>query len=98
MKIKAVFDAIIVRPIDEGEQTHGSIIIPDMGKEKHIIGDVISVGPGRYSYLNGEKIPVQIKVGDRVILPQMGVTHLEDDEGELIACDEGKVLGIVEKE
>jgi len=98
MKLQAVFDAIIVQPLDEGETTYGSIIVPDMGKEKHVTGDVISVGPGKRSLLNGEFIPTTIKVGDRVVLPQVGITKLEGADGELIACDEGKVLAIVHKE
>ena len=98
MKLTAVFDAIIVRPLPEEETTYGSIIVPDMGKEKSTIGDVLSVGPGKRSLLNGEFIPTTIKVGDRVMLPQVGVTKLEDGDGELIACDEGKVLAIVQKE
>ena len=98
MKLTAVFDAIIVRPLPDEETTYGSIIVPDMGKEQSTIGDVLSVGPGKRSLLNGEFIPTTIKVGDRVMLPQVGVTKLEDVEGELIACDEGKVLAIVQKE
>ena len=98
MKLQAVFDAIIVRPLPDEETTYGSIIVPDMGKEKHIIGDVISVGPGRRSPLSGELIATSTKVGERVILPQVGVTKLEDEQGELIACDEGKILAYVEVE
>jgi len=98
MKLKAVFDAIIVRPLPDEETTYGSIIVPDMGKEKHIVGDVISVGPGRRSPLSGELIRTTTRVGDRVILPQVGITKLEDEDGELVACDEGKVLAIVEVE
>ena len=98
MKIQAVFDAIIVRPLPDEETTYGSIIVPDMGKEKHIIGDIISVGPGRRSPLSGEFIQMTMEVGQRVILPQVGITKIEDEEGELVACDEGKVLAIIEKE
>ena len=93
-KLKAVFDAIIVKPLEEEETTYGSIIVPDMGKEKHLTGDVISVGPGRRS-VTGDLIPTTIKVGDRVVLPQVGITKLESSDGELVACDEGKVLAIL---
>mgnify|MGYP000442239410 CR=1 FL=1 len=98
MKVKAVFDAIIVNPLPEEETTYGSIIVPDMGKEKHVIGDVVSVGPGKRSLLNGEFIPTTIRVGDRVLLPQVGITKIEFEDGEYIACDEGKVLAIVNVE
>lgn len=98
MEFKAVFDAIIVRPLPDEETTYGSIIVPDMGKEKHIIGDIVSVGPGRRSPLSGELIPMSMRVGQRVILPQVGITKIEDEDGELVACDEGKVLAIVKVE
>lgn len=97
MNLKAVFDAIIVKPLEEDETTYGSIIVPDMGKEKHITGDVISVGPGRRT-ITGELIKPEIKVGDRVVLPQVGITKLESPDGELIAAQESKVLAIVEIE
>lgn len=98
MKLKAVFDSIIVKPLEEEEQTAGSLILPDLGKERHITGDVVSVGPGRPSFSTGEIIPTLIKVGDRVLLPKVGVTTLETDEGEFLACDELKVLAVVTKE
>lgn len=96
-KLKAVFDAIIVKPLEEDETTYGSIIVPDMGKEKNITGDVISVGPGRRT-ITGELIKPEIKVGDRVVLPQVGITKLESEDGELIAAQESKVLAIVLRE
>jgi len=97
MNFKAVFDSIIVEKIEEDEKSYGSIIVPDMTKEKHIIGKVISVGPGRRSILSGDLIPTTIKEGDEVILPQNGITYLEHKDGEYIACDEGKVLAIMKK-
>lgn len=97
MNLKAVFDAIIVKPLEEDETTYGSIIVPDMGKEKNITGDVISVGPGRRT-ITGELIKPEIKVGDRVVLPQVGITKLESEDGELIAAQESKVLAIVLRE
>ena len=51
-------DRIVIKPIDEGEQTYGSIVIPDMGKEKPEMGEVISVGPGRLSEY-GKMIPIR---------------------------------------
>lgn len=98
MKLKAVFDSIIVKQVEEEEQSVGSLILPDLGKEKHITGDVVSVGPGRPSFMTGEIIPTYIKVGDRVLLPKVGVTTLETDEGEFLACEENKVLAVVNKE
>jgi len=99
MKYKAVFDSVIAKKLDEDETSYGSIIVPDMGKEKNIVADVIDIGPGRRSIFTGETIPVQIKKGDRVILPQIGITNLEIIDGdEYIAFDEGKVLAIIKED
>ena len=61
-------DRILVKPIDEGEQTYGSIVIPDMGKERPEMGEVIAVGPGRQTEF-GQYIRVNAKVGDVVLVP-----------------------------
>jgi chaperonin GroES len=96
MKLKAVFDAIIVKEIEQDESQFGSIIVPDMGKEKHIIGEVIDVGPGRRSIMTGEIFKPYLKVGQKVILPRVGITSLFLEGEEYIGCDEGKVLAILE--
>ena len=64
-------DRILIRPIDEGEQTYGNIVIPDMGKEKPEMGEVLAVGPGRQSELDPSKIISvrSCKVGDTVLVP-----------------------------
>mgnify|MGYP000017301387 CR=1 FL=1 len=48
--VKALFNAVIIKPIEEEESTHGTIIVPDMGKEKALIGTIVSIGPGQSSY------------------------------------------------
>ena len=98
MKLKAVFDSIILKLVEDEEESIGSLIIPDLGKEKHVTADVIAVGPGRPSFMTGEIIPTSIKVGDRVLLPKVGVTTLEVDGEEFLACEESKVLAVLIKE
>ena len=66
-------DRVVVKPIDEGEQMYGSIVVPDMGKEKPEMGTVISVGPGRQTEF-GHFIRVNAKVGDVVLIPD-GAFH-----------------------
>ena len=70
-------DRILIRPIDEGEQTYGNIVIPDMGKEKPEMGEVLAVGPGRQSELDPSKIISvrSCKVGDTVLLEGTGFKH-----------------------
>ena len=54
MKLEAVFDSVIIKPVDIEDTMYGNIIVPDLGKEKSLIGEVVSVGPGKES-ITGEK-------------------------------------------
>ena len=69
MSLEALFDAVIVKPIEIEETTYGNIIVPDLGKEKNETAEVISVGPGKPT-ITGEFIPTQLKVGDKVVYLQ----------------------------
>ena len=60
-------DRVLIKPIDEGEQMYGNIVIPDMGKEKPEMGKVLAIGPGRLSEF-GSQISVNAVVGDIVLV------------------------------
>jgi chaperonin GroES len=94
MNLTAVFDAIIVKPIETQEHKHGSIVIPDMGKEKNLTGTIVAVGPGKPT-IAGEFIPTSLKVGQTVILPQMGPVKVEVDREDYYVCSENTVLAII---
>ena len=94
--MKALYNAVIIRPIEEDESTYGTIIVPDMGKEKNLKGTVVSVGPGYYSVM-GHFIETVVKEGDVVILPQMGPTKMSFDGGEYYMIEEKKILAVLEK-
>ena len=94
--VKALFNAVIIEPIEEEESVHGTIIVPDMGKEKNLKGTVVSVGPGYYSGM-GHFIETTVKEGDVVLLPQMGPTKVDYEGKEYYMIEENKILGIVEK-
>ena len=96
MKLQAVFDAIIVKPIEEDDKMHGSIIIPDMGKEKNLTGEIVAVGPGKPS-ITGEMISTTLKVGQKVVLPQMGPVKVEIEREDYYVCSENTVLAIINK-
>ena len=88
-------DRILVKPIDEGEQTYGSIVIPDMGKEKPEIGEVIAVGPGRLSEF-GKMIPIRsCKVGDMVMVPKIGTLRIDFEGQEYYIAQDREVLGVI---
>jgi len=94
--VKALFNAVIVKQIEQDESTYGTIVVPDMGKEKNLRGEVVSVGPGYYSAM-GNFIETTVKVGDEVLLPSMGATKMDYDGEEYLMIEENKILGIVEK-
>ncbi len=88
-------DRIIVKPIDEGETMYGSIVIPDMGKEKPEMGTVVAVGPGRLSEY-GKLIPVRsCKVDDIVLLPKIGTMRVDFDGEEYFIAQDREILAIV---
>lgn len=90
-------DRILVKPIDEGEQTYGSIVIPDMGKERPEMGEVIAVGPGRQSELDPTKIISvrSCKKGDIVLLPKIGTIRIDFEEEEYFIAQDREVLAVV---
>lgn len=75
-KLEALFNAVIVKPIEVEEQLHGNIIVPDIDKQKNETGEIVSVGPGMFS-VTGEFLPTVCKVGETVIMPSMGFSTFE---------------------
>jgi chaperonin GroES len=97
-ELKPTNDRILLKPIDEGEQTYGSIVIPDMGKEKPEIGQVLATGPGRMSE-NGTMMLVRsCKVGDLVMIPKIGTLRIDYDGEEYYIAQDREVLAVIEKE
>jgi len=95
MKIRPLQDRIIVKRIEEEEKTKGGIIIPDTAKEKPSQGKVIAVGSGKVTD-DGKKIPMEIKVGDRVLFGKYSGTEVKIEEEEHLILREDEVIGIVE--
>ena len=91
MELEALFNAVIVKPIEAEESTYGSIIVPDLGNEKNEIGEIVSVGPGQPT-VNGSFIPTNLKVGDKVVLPTMGFTKLPYNGDEYYVGPENQIL------
>jgi chaperonin GroES len=94
MKLQAVFNSIIVKPQDEEEITYGSIVVPDLGKEKGLRGTIVSVGPGYYT-ATGQFVNTTLKEGQQVILPAIGASKVELDGQEYWSCPENQVLAII---
>jgi len=88
--IKPLSDRVVVKATDEAEQMRGGLYIPDTAKEKPIQGEVIAVGPGRRE--KGETIPMELKVGDRVVYGKYSGTQVELDNEEIILIKEADVI------
>jgi len=97
MSLEALFDAVIVKPLEEEETMYGNIVVPDLGKEKNEKGTVVAVGPGK-STVTGTFIPTNVQVGDVVILPTMGFTKLEHDGEEYFVGAENQILARIKPE
>tara|TARA_R110002020_G_scaffold241747_1_gene455015 strand:+ start:229 stop:603 length:375 start_codon:yes stop_codon:yes gene_type:complete len=94
MNLEALFNAVIVKPIEQNEEMYGSIVVPDMGKDKNEHGIVLSVGPGQHTHM-GHFIPAEIKVGDEVVLPTQGFTKVEHKGEEYYVGPENQILARV---
>jgi chaperonin GroES len=97
MKLEAMFDAVIVKPLEEEETMYGNIVVPDLGKDRNEKGTVVAVGPGK-STITGEFITTTVQVGDEVILPTMGFTKLEYDGEEYFIGSENQILAKIKNE
>ena len=96
MKIKAQHDRVIMKPITENESSYGSIIIPDLGKERPVKGQVVSVAPGRTTEY-GQVIKPTCKIGDIVLVPQFGAQSVSYENEEYYITRDSEILAILEE-
>jgi chaperonin GroES len=89
-------DRVLIKPIEEDEQMYGNIVIPDMGKERPEMGQVIAVGPGRQSEF-GQYIRVNAKVGDIVLVPKIGTIRIEFEGDEYYITQDREILATVKE-
>ncbi|MDH3922264.1 MAG: co-chaperone GroES [Desulfobulbaceae bacterium] len=95
MKVRPLNDRILVKRLEEEEMTKGGIIIPDSAKEKPAEGEVIAVGKGKMND-NGDRIKLDIKVGDRVLFSKYGGTDVKLDGVDHLIMREDDILAVVE--
>ena len=88
LKIQPLEDRVVIMPDDEAETMRGGLYIPDTAKEKPTQGEVIAVGPGRFE--KGARVPVDLKVGDKVLYGKYSGTNimLEGDEVVIIKASD----------
>ncbi|HEV8194303.1 MAG TPA: co-chaperone GroES [Ktedonobacterales bacterium] len=96
-KIRPVGDRVVVKPSAREEVTRSGIVIPDTAKEKPQEGSVIAVGAGKLND-NGERVPLEVKEGDRVLFAKYGGTEFKLDGDDLLVLRETDILAIIEGE
>lgn len=94
MKLKPLGDKVVVRPKAAEEKTKSGIVLPETAKEKPQEGEIVAVGPGKTE--EGKKVPLEVKVGDKVIYPQYGHTEIKVDNEELLILSESDILAVVQ--
>ena len=93
--IKPLEDRILVKTLEAEQTTASGLVIPDTAKEKPQEGEVLAVGPGRFE--EGQRLPLDISVGDKVIYSKYGGTEVKYDGQEYLILSARDVLAIVEK-
>ncbi len=95
MKLRPLQDRVLVKRIAEEEKTKGGIIIPDTAKEKPQEGKIIAVGKGKVND-EGKLIPLQVKVGDKILFGKYSGSEIKIDGEEHLIMREEDILGVVE--
>lgn len=96
MKVRPLGDRVLVKPLEEKEVKKGNIIIPDTAKEKPQQGEVIAVGKGKTTD-DGKVIPMDVKVGDKVLYGKYSGTEIKIDGQEYLILHQDDILGIIEE-
>jgi len=95
MKIRPLYDRIVVKRIEETETVKGGIIIPDSAKEKPQEGEVVAVGNGK-RLEDGKLVPLDVKVGDRILFGKYSGNEIKIEGDEFLIIREDEILGVLE--
>ncbi len=95
LKLRPLYDRVLVKRLDGEEKTKGGLFIPDSAKEKPLEGEVVAVGKGKVLE-TGEIKPVSVKVGDRVLFAKYAETEIKLDNQSYLLLREDDLLGILE--
>jgi chaperonin GroES len=96
MKIRPLHDRVVVRRIENDENKIGGLYIPDSAKEKPQEGEVIAVGNGKINEKTGERTPLELKAGDKILFGKYSGSDIKLDGEEYMIMREDEVLGILE--
>lgn len=94
MKVRPMNDRLLVVRVEQEQKTAGGIIIPDTAKEKPMEGEIVAVGPGKRDE-NGQRQPMDVKTGDRVLFAKYAGTEIKIDGVEHLFMREDDILGVI---
>mgnify|MGYP000891897889 FL=1 len=94
MNIKPLGDRVVVKPLAQEEKTKSGIVLPDTAKEKPQQGEVLAIGTGKVLE-NGQKVPLEVKVGDKVIYSKYAGTEIKIDGQEVLILNERDIHAII---
>lgn len=95
VNLRPLGDRVVVKVIEEEEKTAGGIFLPDTAKEKPQKGEVVAVGTGKLLD-NGERVPLEVKAGDRIIFAKYGGTEVKVNGEEYLILRESDILAVVQ--
>ncbi len=95
MKLKPLFDQVVIKMEEAEETTKSGIILTAAAQEKPQVAEVLAVGPG--GYVDGNKIEMVVKPGDRVVLRKYGTTEIKIDGQEFLIARQSDILALVEE-
>ena len=93
VKIQPMQDRVVIRALEETETMRGGLYIPDTAKEKPQQGEIVAVGPGRFE--KGERVPMELKVGQKVLYGKYSGTEVTLDDEEYLIIKESDVLAVI---
>jgi len=94
MMLRPCGDRVLVKPNVEEERTAGGIVLPDTAKERPQWGEVIAVGAGKWDESGKNRIPMEVKVGDKVVFAKYGGTEVKVDGDEYLILRESDTLAV----
>ena len=92
-KVSPLADRVVVKALEETEQMRGGLYLPDTAKEKPQQGEIVAVGPGRFD--EGKRVPMDVKVGDKVLYGKYSGTEVTIDGEQLLILRESDVLAVI---
>ena len=98
MKLKPLEDRVIIKAVKEEETTASGIVLPDTAKEKPMMGEVVAAGDGKWDEAGKNRVPMDVKKGDKVIYGKYAGTEYKTADGdELLILRASEILAVVEK-